>query len=809
MTPTKRPRLVMTLLLLALTAPAALVAFTGAPAVGAGADDPDSTAVTVQAPADSRFAGLEVTVSKTEHLVNEVVKITWSGLKGGSGDDFRTNYLQIMQCWGDEAAPVRDKCQFGGLVDIRYGGFNVANRQVNDSYATDPAETITTAPGQPNAYVPFHSVTDVIEPNMPSQFFGGYTTNEQPFGRTASDGTGQDYFEVQTGREAPGLGCGNRTDDGKTRDCWLAIVPRDTLEVDGRESQTGKLNSSPLSQTNWNNKLAVRLHFDPVGIACPIGTAEKRLLGQEEVSEAIVRWQPKLCGETGSIFGFSQVSGDLARTKVLDDNPWLNFVSHPLAPDSIPEGRPVTYAPVTVSALGIAFNLDIIPAFGAPAPVQAQRGQRAQAMKLSPRLVAKLLTQSYLGGSYSPGMPPGNPIDLIRDPEFKELNPHLAQIKTETPLVSLLQPVGLADGHAELWGYIGSDKDAVDFIAGKADRWGMKVNPRFKSMSLMRSDFPRSDLGSLVIGYDGSGDPITLQELDARPYAADMHEVARSAVRGDTLSRTQWDPLAIPPVFKKDAPQVGGQRAILGFVDLPTADRYSLPMVALKNAAGKYVTPSAASIRAGLAQMKESEVDGVLVSNPEAADPDAYPIPIVTYAVTSPQQLPASDAKAYAGFLKYAVTKGQVPGIELGKLPTGYVPLPAAMVKQTLEAAAYIGRRGDLAPATQTPTPTSAPTTEPTSESTPEALPSGTAELPSSAPEPSNGSPDPGPAAAPAVTGPATLASSTPRDSAGLQRYLLAAALALGLLAGAFKPLLTWYYSRSGAVPPPTADDTN
>lgn len=789
-----KTRLVMTSVLAALLAPTLLAIGTaGSPASGADVDDTTGTAVTVQG--KDRFKDLKVTVSKTEHLGNEVVHISWSGLKGGSGDSFPANYVQIMQCWGDEAAPVREQCQFGGLVDIRYGGFNSANRQVNQSQVVDPLETITTAPGQANAYVAFQSVTGVTEPTMPSQFFGGYTTNEQPFGRTASDGTGQDYFEVQTGREAPGLGCGSRKENGETRACWLAIVPRDNIEVDGNTSSTGTLNSSPLSQTNWNDKLAVRLGFDPVGITCPIGSAEKRLLGQEEVSEAIVRWQPKLCGETGSIFGFSQVSGDLSRDKVLDDNPWLNFVSHPIDPATVPEGRPVTYAPVTISALGIAFNLDIIPAYGAPADVQALRGQRAQSMKLNQRLIAKLLTQSYVNGSFSPGLPLGNPHDLLRDPEFKELNPQLSKIKTEDSLVSLLQPLGLADGHSELWAYIASDPDAVAFIKGKADKWGMKVNPRYKGMSLDRSDFPRSDLGQLKLGAIGDND-VLVQELDARPFAADMHDVARSAVKGDTLARTQYDANAVPLVFKKNPPQVGGQRAILGFTDLPTAERYSLPMVALKNASGKYVTPNSASIRAGLVQMKESEVDGVLLTNPDATDPDAYPIPVITYAVTSPQQLPADDAKAYSKFLRYAATKGQVPGIEQGKLPVGYVPLPAAMVDQTLAAAAYIGRRGDLS-AEPTATPTAGETTTPPSNS-------GPVSMPSIATPPNNGSPSNGPVAAPVLTGPASSPFTTPDNSAGFQRYLLIAALALGLLAGLFKPATTWLFARNQSPPQAT-----
>lgn len=786
-----RPRPVLFAAVAAVLLPTVLaIGSSVSPASGADGDD---TAVTLDG--TGRFSDLKVTVAKTEHLTNEVVHLTWSGLHGGSGTSFPSDYLQIMQCWGDEPTPDRQKCEFGGLVDLKYGGFYVATRQLDYGDLVDPAETIKPEGGQGHAYVPFKSVTGVTEPNTPSQFFGGYTTNEQPFGRTAGDGTGEDYFEVQTSREAPGLGCGARLENDAVRDCWLVVVPRDNLEVDGTAPVDTVIDSSPLSESNWDNKLSFRMHFDPVGVSCPIGTAEKRLLGHEEVSEAIIRWQPKLCSETGSIFGFSQVSDDLARQKALDVEPWLDFVSHPIDPSTVPEGRPISYAPVAVSALGIAFNFDTNPGFHPPAEVEARRGQRITEMKLNQRLVAKLLTQSYQNAAFSPGMPPANPLDLLRDPEFKELNPNFANLKTESPLVSMLQPLGLSDGNEELWAYIASDPAAAAFINGKADKWGMKVNPRYKGLDLNRFDFPRNDLGQLNLGDNGKGGTIELQELDARPYAADMHEVARSAAKGDTLARTTYDFLAILPTFKKDPLQAGGQRSVLGITDLPTAKRFSLPMVALKNAAGKYVTPTEASIRAGLADMKPSKVPGVLISNPKASAADAYPIPVVSYAVTSPQQLTKADAKAYAAFIKYAVTQGQEQGIEQGKLPDGYLPLTSAMVTQSLKAAGFIARQGDLKVE-----PTAGPTDTGGDSGDGPAAPvdNGTVPPPATTtPEPVTGPPTGQPVTS---AGPSTVSFTTPDDSTGLQRYILLVALAVGVLAGAARPLIGWLYARKGAA---------
>src|SRR5262249_54472906 len=162
---------------------------------------------------------------------------------------------------------------------------------------SDPAETITQQPGQTtNVYVPFHSVTGKTTDGSSSEFFDTGTTNEDPFARTRPDGTGQDFFEVQTAREAAGLGCGEPLKSGaKTvgRSCWLVIVPRNNIEVDGSvrgTSSTEQLQSSPLSTTNWSHRIVVKLQFEPLGDVCPIGAAERRTVGHEPIAEAISRW---------------------------------------------------------------------------------------------------------------------------------------------------------------------------------------------------------------------------------------------------------------------------------------------------------------------------------------------------------------------------------------------------------------------------------------------------------------------------------------------------------------------------------------
>lgn len=158
-----------------------------------------------------RFSDLSVTVSQTQHLRNQVVAVSWTGFKQTTEltGDFSTNYLQIMQCWGGADAPTRETCQFGGLINDNRGGFAAASRQVSyDSTLVDPDETYKQKPGSfEPVRVPFDPVGGDPTDEIKNGWFDQYTTNEVPYARSSAQGTGTEYFEIQTAREAPGLGC--------------------------------------------------------------------------------------------------------------------------------------------------------------------------------------------------------------------------------------------------------------------------------------------------------------------------------------------------------------------------------------------------------------------------------------------------------------------------------------------------------------------------------------------------------------------------------------------------------------------------
>jgi hypothetical protein len=773
--------------LLALALACLAIAFgTVAPASAAGSDVTlTDSAVTVSG--TGPFADLKVTVAQTDHLINQAVGVTWTGGSPTSPvSRYGIQYLQIMQCWGDDpTGPTREQCQFGGILGDSRGGAQSSTRQV--SYGptlVDPLETLVTDPNSfINVYVPFDSVTGKTTDGSRSEFFDAGSTNEIPYGRTSSNGTGEQLFEMQTEREAPGLGCGGGTPHTtpagtEGRSCWLIIVPRNNLEVDGSQrsgTSAFSLDSSPLSATNWSHRIIVPLHFEPLGAICAFGK-ERKLAGHELVVEAITRWQPELCANGGATYSYSQVSDSLGRRQLVSPEPDMVLTSRPVVPAAVPPTRPITYAPVSVAGVAIAFLVERQTTTQDPADL-ARDGTRVLGIKLTPRLVAKLLTQSYVRAT-PVGNPAvrGNPQVITSDPDFIALNPEFAKLGYTTPGDALV-PLGDSDVAELLWQWINADKDARAWIDGKADPWGMKVNPAFKKAALPFENFPQSDPYCSVTG----GSVADLCALERRPYAADFHDAARSASRGDALIRETWDPLSTPAAWKKSDPQFAGTRAVFAVTDTATAARFGLQVAKLRNASGAFVAPSTTSMGSALAAMKDSDVKGVLAPDVRTKKATAYPLTLVTYAATAPAALTRQEGKDYAAFLRYAAGDGQKPGVEPGELPDGYLPLTSALRAQTRAVATEVDDEAGVPVAA----PSTATDDTDTSDGGGSSGGTGTGTTPSDGASPTPSASPSATASPPAVAAPNTTAvvSLTPDDPVGPARYALVAALVLGSLA--------------------------
>ncbi len=796
----------------------------GVPVAGNTGASASATATTTTAPADSApvpytvkgsgaFASLEVTVAQSTHLVDQVVGVSW---KGGvqtkpSPMSFAQDYLQIMQCWGDAATgPDRTQCQYGGLKGDGRGGAYVPSRQLNYTGLKDPAEAIQPT-GSGNVYVPFAPVTgDPAETGSSSSYFDAQATNEVPFAATRPDGTGQVFFEMQTGQEAPGLGCG-QTPVGQPgpftegRSCWLVIVPRGELEVDGKPpvGNSGMLQSSPLSTTNWQHRLVVPLHFEPIGVSCPIGSSERRTLGTETASEAVARWQPTLCQQSGRLFNYLMQSDAAARQKLTDDgNPGLVYLGTPLARTDVTPGRTPVYAPLTVSGLTIAFDIESQSYSLTPAEKRKLDGQRIPAMDLTPRLVAKLLTQSYQY-SVSPGdpdVPAGNPLDLTSDPEFLDLNPAFSGLYFPSRIADLLLPSVNSDVAAQVWAWLLADPDAKAFLGGQPGaKYHDTINPNYLNgkVNFHRDDFPKADGYCQTFPDDPTNRPPWCT-YDSHPFSATMLEGARSAARGDTLAKSNWDATTIPGQLKKGAPQAQGLRGVLAVTTTALADRFGLNTARLRTPTGEFVGPDTGSLLAEAAAATPVEPGGVPVVDPTAKVPGGYPLTTITYAATVPSALDPADGASYAALLRYAAGAGQTPGVAAGQLPYGYAPLPQAMREKLLAVAQAVqdgaGRpdpNAPSAPATGAPAATepaaqdSSPAPAATAAPAPGPAP---APLPEAGPADAPGGPSPSPTHSAVILSPTVRAQSaarTARSPVGGLRYVLSGALLAGLLAAA------------------------
>lgn len=120
---------------------------------------------------------------------------------------------------------------------------------------------------------------------------------------------------------------------------------------------------------------------------------------------------------------------------------------------------------------------------------------------------------------------------------------------------------------------------------------------------------------------------------------------------------------------------VKNTQGAVGYADIAYAVTNHIAVMAVKNAAGRYTTPGAASIAAAATAVKTVGPDNEMhIVNPPRSSPNAYPISTYTYVIV-PQK--TGNAFPLKKFIFWALTNGQKYGTKLR-----YVPIP----KQVLVA---------------------------------------------------------------------------------------------------------------------------
>ncbi len=738
-------------------------------------------------PTGTPFPDLKVTVSKTEGLTNEGLRITYSG---GSLSSTTTNYLQVAQCWGTVVengvpGPARETCVFGAISgdgglrartapvqavaanDRKYTSFQVGAYTAlpfigyNEDLITDPAvvsedylvsNLTTNAQGQ--VLTRGQAGLTPVDVNQ-NRYFTKFNTNEIVWAPFSEDGTGEVVFEAQTALESSALGCGSPrglgTDSVTGQSCWLVVIPRGTADNGANAAIY-----PGLWWDSWRHRIAFELDFEPVGSRCSLSAGELQVQGSPLLAEAMFSWQGAYCGtEGGRAIAYARgTDQDAALASATTSGAPMALVSRPLSQSGVTDD--MVYAPLALTGVTVSFSVDRFVNVTAPEEEQKKSRTPFTSMKLTPRLLAKLLTDSYLESidksvpaadlseldystspatrvfpedsegkriAYLRNAETGelNPENITRDPEFIALNPEWDNnILLGVGIASATTPIGRADAIRAVWDYILADADAKAWLAGTPDPDGMVVNPFYAitddanalgtGLALPADSFPKADPWETPDTFNAAtkDGAIAMNQIDYRPYSDSFEQSAQFVLRGDDRMLGGFDPNSTPPKWVRDAPAPVGQRTAIGVTDASAAARFETYTALLKNPAGQFVAATTEGMLAAAAAMTEfpggkgvRSFDNTSDSAKKSAA--AYPLTLPVYAALNPVDPDKTKRNDYASLVEFIATEGQAPGQSSGSLPRGYAPLPSDWVTQAT-AAATKARQGV---ATPTPSPTS------------------------------------------------------------------------------------------------------
>jgi hypothetical protein len=619
-----------------------------------------------------------VTVSQTTEVVNQMVRVSWTGFTPSSQetyDNTDTDYpVMIAECKGLDPTNPND------CYDATNGG--------------EPAS------------------------------FGAYGPSNTTYGTTEANGTGTAEILLFTSVQNQFLNC------GRSHPCSLVVVPSqggDSLDFakpvcsnhteDVGGTDLGQYAFGPITSTaftangycSWAKRIVIPMYFALTPDGCPLRPANFTAGGSPMLADAMEQWQTGLCEGADGIE--LQYNGSLneseARGYFASGTDDVAFTTLPMSGAT---AHPYTYAPVAVSATSVGYWVD-----------NQNTGQPDTGIKLDARLLTKLLTTSYAytddgcpgggtGGFGCDNAVDGDPSNIYADPEFQRLNPTVWQNASqptgdEIPIVLS----GNSDMTWETTSWIASNPAASSFLAGQFDPWGEHVNTYYLGLKYPINGFLPMDPYPPVSSAYAPVYPLTT-------LAADM---ALNQLPGtlDTKDPVTGNYDALPP-------EVTGDRDMWSLIDQADATRFLVPSAALENADGKFVEPTNAAMAAAVKDMTVNP-DGITRSmNYKDKDPAAYPLTMVIYAVVPTGGISKAKAAAIAQFLDFVADQGQQPGTAPGELTAGYLPLPQSLREQTLKAATEVlDQTGDPKPK---PKPSASASPSP-KKSSPSPSPSGDA----------------------------------------------------------------------------------
>jgi ABC-type phosphate transport system substrate-binding protein len=425
-------------------------------------------------------------------------------------------------------------------------------------------------------------------------------TGNQAQGTTQKDGTGKAFIDVGTTARLPALGC------TASKPCSLLVYEN---TPDGFDA-----NKLPAQ------RVVVPLQFRRSFGDCPPATHfDLKLESETSAAAAFYQWAADVCtGQGAFTLDVTNTSSNAARQQFFDKNVDIAVSSLPPQQSELPpDPRPYTVTPVDLTGIVIAYNI-----------VDPVTHQQITDMKLTPRLVARLLSSSGV-------------LTFFNDPEFKKLNPdhHWPVTASEAGV--------RAEKNGDTWivtNWLDHNKQARDFLDGH-DKYGVHVNSSWKNVK----------------------------------YPTDVFE-ARNAT-GAYVPHTGEEGVALKLFYATEPAQsvasVPSDVGFMGVLDLPTARRFDLPTAQLTDGIGQpSVSATDQSIQAAYRLMTPT-AKGFYVVPPALSDPDAYPLTKVDHALAPTSSDAPVTQERINYLLAYAKTTGQKD------LPEGFAPFPGPVVPST------------------------------------------------------------------------------------------------------------------------------
>lgn len=599
-----------------------------------------------------------------------------------------------------------------------------------------------------------------------SQNVGGsdFPSNET-FGVTGLDGKGSSDFDVWSSAENGSLGCST------TVPCSLVAVPIMGISCDPQALSMPASDRPPPSEeaaaaslceekgafaagelvtpqglddltvsgslwwspSNWRNRITVPLTFAVPSSVCDVVSRQStvEVYGSELLIQATGQWAPHFCLNS-KLFNFVHVqTGEPeARNLLATGSSEAAFTSY-AQPGGY--GRPVVSAPVAITGFSISYAID------------GANGQPYTKLRLTPLLLAKLLTESYPSELPIQEEFPAlshNPLNITDDPEFIQLNPGIKHGVAASEAASELMSISSdSDVIEALTTYINDNPQARAWLNGKPDPWGMVVNPAYRGIKLPVDQWPLLSTFEPKAYYATDNndclhnDPVPFLPLVAAPLATleDISQSMQFDIANSTTVCDQIDGTSEGEKLVALGQQTPGYRFLIGITPLADDYRYGLRAAALETTPGTFVAPGNDSLKAAAKLLKPDTATGTWpVPYEELATPAgsaAYPGTMVVYAAIPTKGLPAVAAKDYGELLSYVASAGQTPGSGVGQLPPGYLPLTKAdgagvLAEYTTAAAADVTAQNGELPSMTSPQGTS-PTTTTTTTPTPTTLPTG------------------------------------------------------------------------------------